>query len=168
MGSSSSAGMGSERDSVTTLASWIFGSAGLDSLLTGAVHLAADFQSGSQGLRVPHARSPSVLLGTLQSLCSLRVPRAGLEPARHCCQGILSPRCLPFHHPGLRRRYHKNSRPSERVGCMYLRPERESNPRMGVLQTPVLPLHHRAIRVCAHDSAKMRPLRIILRQAQGA
>ncbi len=28
------------------------------------------------------------------------VPGTGLEPARYCYQGILSPRCLPFHHPG--------------------------------------------------------------------
>jgi hypothetical protein len=28
------------------------------------------------------------------------VPGAGLEPARPCEQGILSPWCLPFHHPG--------------------------------------------------------------------
>lgn len=29
------------------------------------------------------------------------VPRAGLEPARYCYQGILSPSCLPFHHQGI-------------------------------------------------------------------
>lgn len=28
------------------------------------------------------------------------VPGAGLEPARPYGQGILSPQCLPFHHPG--------------------------------------------------------------------
>ena len=28
------------------------------------------------------------------------VPRVGVEPTRHCCLGILSPLCLPFHHPG--------------------------------------------------------------------
>ena len=28
------------------------------------------------------------------------MPGAGLEPARHYWQGILSPQCLPFHHPG--------------------------------------------------------------------
>ena len=28
------------------------------------------------------------------------VPVAGLEPARDRSQGILSPRCLPFHHTG--------------------------------------------------------------------
>ena len=28
------------------------------------------------------------------------VPRAGFEPARPCSQVILSPQCLPFHHPG--------------------------------------------------------------------
>ena len=28
------------------------------------------------------------------------VPAAGLEPARPCGQGILSPQCLPFHHAG--------------------------------------------------------------------
>ena len=31
------------------------------------------------------------------------VPEAGLEPARHYWQGILSPQCLPFHHPGVRK-----------------------------------------------------------------
>ncbi len=30
----------------------------------------------------------------------LMVPGAGIEPARPCGQGILSPPCLPFHHPG--------------------------------------------------------------------
>ena len=28
------------------------------------------------------------------------IPRAGVEPARPCGLGILSPLCLPFHHPG--------------------------------------------------------------------
>ena len=28
------------------------------------------------------------------------MPGAGLEPARSCPQGILSPQCLPFHHLG--------------------------------------------------------------------
>ena len=28
------------------------------------------------------------------------VPPAGLEPARSYEQGILSPKCLPFHHEG--------------------------------------------------------------------
>ena len=28
------------------------------------------------------------------------VPEAGLEPARVYTRGILSPLCLPFHHPG--------------------------------------------------------------------
>ena len=28
------------------------------------------------------------------------MPGAGFEPARGCPQGILSPLCLPFHHPG--------------------------------------------------------------------
>ena len=28
------------------------------------------------------------------------VPGAGFEPARPCEQWILSPSCLPFHHPG--------------------------------------------------------------------
>ena len=30
----------------------------------------------------------------------LVVPGAGIEPTRPCGQGILSPLCLPFHHPG--------------------------------------------------------------------
>ena len=29
------------------------------------------------------------------------VPRAGIEPARHFCRGILSPLCLPISPPGL-------------------------------------------------------------------
>ena len=29
------------------------------------------------------------------------VPENGLEPSRSCLQGILSPRCLPFHHSGM-------------------------------------------------------------------
>ena len=29
------------------------------------------------------------------------VPEAGIEPAREYSQGILSPSCLPFHHPGI-------------------------------------------------------------------
>jgi hypothetical protein len=28
------------------------------------------------------------------------VPRAGIEPARHFCRGILSPLCLPISPPG--------------------------------------------------------------------
>ena len=35
------------------------------------------------------------------SLCTNLVPVAGLEPARDRSQGILSPRCLPFHHTGV-------------------------------------------------------------------
>ena len=42
--------------------------------------------------------------------------------------GILSPLCLPFHHLGNER--------------SYLRPRRDSNPRIRVLQTPALPLRH--------------------------
>ncbi len=30
------------------------------------------------------------------------VPGAGLEPARHCWRGILSPLCLPIPPPGLK------------------------------------------------------------------
>lgn len=30
------------------------------------------------------------------------VPGAGLEPAQHCCRGILSPLCLPIPPPGHR------------------------------------------------------------------
>ena len=36
-----------------------------------------------------------------QSPVSDLVPVAGLEPARDRSQGILSPRCLPFHHTGV-------------------------------------------------------------------
>ena len=31
----------------------------------------------------------------------MMVPRAGIEPARHFCRGILSPLCLPISPPGL-------------------------------------------------------------------
>ncbi len=34
------------------------------------------------------------------SFYSCLVPKAGLEPARSCLPGILSPLCLPFHHFG--------------------------------------------------------------------
>ena len=34
------------------------------------------------------------------ALGSSMVPAAGLEPARPCSRGILSPLCLPFHHAG--------------------------------------------------------------------
>ena len=34
-------------------------------------------------------------------LLILLVPRAGIEPARHFCRGILSPLCLPISPPGL-------------------------------------------------------------------
>jgi hypothetical protein len=30
------------------------------------------------------------------------VPGAGIEPAQHCCRGILSPLCLPIPPPGHR------------------------------------------------------------------
>ena len=33
------------------------------------------------------------------------VPGAGLEPARHCWRGILSPLCLPIPPPGLEFHY---------------------------------------------------------------
>ena len=38
--------------------------------------------------------------GTQQASSDV-VPVAGLEPARDRSQGILSPRCLPFHHTGM-------------------------------------------------------------------
>ena len=38
--------------------------------------------------------------GTQQASSDV-VPVAGLEPARDRSQGILSPRCLPFHHTGI-------------------------------------------------------------------
>ena len=39
----------------------------------------------------------------LKKMCRFMVPGAGLEPARHCWRGILSPLCLPIPPPG-----HKN------------------------------------------------------------
>ena len=37
----------------------------------------------------------------IADLDALMVPGAGLEPARHCWRGILSPLCLPIPPPGL-------------------------------------------------------------------
>ena len=34
------------------------------------------------------------------------VPGVGLEPTRSYLQGILSPSCIPFHHPGNVKRYY--------------------------------------------------------------
>ncbi len=58
------------------------------------------------------------------------VPRAGLEPARRNQLRILSPLCLPFHHPGKCLRCHPRGNTWRR--------RRESNPRMAVLQTAAL------------------------------
>lgn len=54
----------------------------------------------------PHSLSSPAPVNTLITPRHARgsrvlVPGAGLEPARSCDQGILSPRCLPFHHPGM-------------------------------------------------------------------
>ncbi len=57
------------------------------------------------------------------------VLRAGLEPAPPNGEEILSLSCLPFHHPSI---------------VHTLRPGRESNSRIGVLQTPTLPLGYQA------------------------
>ena len=46
-----------------------------------------------------HAFEPH---GYWRKCCFPLVPGAGVEPARDCSQGILSPLCLPFHHPGAR------------------------------------------------------------------
>jgi hypothetical protein len=43
-------------------------------------------------------KSPSGF--TERAFSASGVPRAGLEPARTCVQGILSPSCIPFHHRG--------------------------------------------------------------------
>ena len=48
-------------------------------------------------------RQIDIFLGVKMSICLFisMVPGAGLEPAQPCGRGILSPLCLPFHHPGV-------------------------------------------------------------------
>ena len=51
---------------------------------------------------------------------TILVPGAGVEPALPCGKGILSPLCLPFHHPGLKDGWRKDSRfspPPQLAGC---------------------------------------------------
>ena len=48
-----------------------------------------------------HKKTKQQIDRLYQSTVSDLVPVAGLEPARDRSQGILSPRCLPFHHTGM-------------------------------------------------------------------
>ena len=57
------------------------------------------------------------------------LPEVGLEPTWACAHNILSVTCIPFHHSGI---------------IEFLRPRSESNRRIGVLQTPALPLGYAA------------------------
>ena len=43
---------------------------------------------------------------------SQRMPGVGLEPTSRCRQRILSPPCLPFHHPGRARKSNSSGRPT--------------------------------------------------------
>ncbi len=63
------------------------------------------------------------------------VPGVGLEPTRHHCLRILSPLCLPFHHPG-------------NIFFEVRRPGRESNSRIVLLQRTALPLGHQVFIIC--------------------
>ncbi len=57
------------------------------------------FRKGRRSQRIRSFRRPGG--SGVQLASSDVVPVAGLEPARDCSQGILSPRCLPFHHTGV-------------------------------------------------------------------
>ena len=103
----------------------------------------------------------------------LHMPGAGIEPARPCGLRILSPVCLPISSPrrslsfkawagrdgtGFKSHFAFakpqtrcdifslfNSRPHcAQAQCSSLRPGRELNPRVAVLQTAALPLRHQA------------------------
>lgn len=52
-----------------------------------------------------------------ESECKLLIlmPRAGLEPARPFDPRILSPVCLPFHHPGQTEKVAQNGGPLKRA-----------------------------------------------------
>lgn len=59
------------------------------------------------------------------------VPEEGIEPSIPCGPRILSPVRIPV------------PPPRQGLGKLLWRCERESNPRIEVLQTPALPLRHR-------------------------
>ena len=78
------------------------------------------------------------------------VPLAGLEPARSCLRGILSPLCLPFHHSGISVRNKDAGRSilasfAARTGLSYWRHHPESDRGMKALQASALPLGYGAV-----------------------
>ena len=56
---------------------------------------------GASPTNLRFSSDPECKKAASQRETAFLVPGTGLEPARYCYQGILSPRCLPFHHPGL-------------------------------------------------------------------
>ena len=86
----------------------------------------------------------------LGSYYSGLVPLAGLEPARSCLRGILSPLCLPFHHSGVSVRNKDAGRSilasfAARTGLSYWRHHPESDRGMKALQASALPLGYGAV-----------------------
>src|SRR3989338_7276173 len=71
----------------------------------------------------------SVRVPFIYKVRSEQLPEVGLEPTWACAHNILSVTCIPFHHSGI---------------IEFLRPRSESNRRIGVLQTPALPLGYAA------------------------
>ncbi len=66
------------------------------------------------------------------------VPGAGVEPARPCGQGILSPPRLPFRHPGDRTKRNDPGRGPESCRSAQLEATGGFEPPIRVLQTPAL------------------------------
>ena len=83
---------------------------------------------GARGVGNPRRTLQAGVSLCLAVLSFAPVPGAGLEPARGCPQGILSPPRLPFRHPG--KRTHDGKAP--------LRPQRRSTPARngGILRRP--------------------------------
>jgi hypothetical protein len=50
------------------------------------------------------------LCTNFEDIFSIEMLGGGLEPPRYCYQGILSPQCLPFHHPSKERYFNQISR----------------------------------------------------------
>lgn len=56
---------------------------------------------GASPTNLRFSSDPDIQKEQTQTGLLFLVPGTGLEPARYCYQGILSPRCLPFHHSGV-------------------------------------------------------------------
>ncbi len=95
-------------------------------LATAAGYIQATYQLGAWGSARKtlgssvNYRNPVRYVDREGYEATILVPGAGVEPALPCGKGILSPLCLPFHHPGLKDGWRKDSRfspPPQLAGC---------------------------------------------------